>query len=65
MNEKKPPPLFSFIRRRSAPSPIALLPTNSISRIRTFGPSVMLKVTFTSFGPPSISLTSGLTSANW
>ena len=65
MNEKNPRPLFSFILRWSEPSLIALLPTKSISRILTFGPSVMWKVTWTSFGPPSTAFTSGLTSANW
>ena len=47
------------------PSLIAWLPMNSIWRILTFGPSFMLKVTCTSFGPPGTSLISCVTSARW
>ena len=45
--------MFSFIFFCSVPSLIAVLPTKSTSRILIFGPSLTLKVTFTSFGPPA------------
>ena len=49
--------LFSFMRRLSAPSPIASLPMKSMSLIRTRGPSLMVNVRFTSLGPPAIDVT--------
>ena len=55
--------LFSFSLRRSVRSLLATLPTNSTRRILILGPSAMLKVTFTSFGPPATGVTVWLTSA--
>ena len=40
-----------------------MLPMNSTSRILIFGPSLTLKVTFTSFGPPATGVTVCATSA--
>jgi hypothetical protein len=56
---------FSFSWRLSVPSLIALLPTKSILRILTLGPSSIWKVMCTSFGPPWTSLISWVTLANW
>ncbi|OFW15883.1 MAG: hypothetical protein A3H29_11980 [Acidobacteria bacterium RIFCSPLOWO2_02_FULL_67_21] len=55
--------LLSFIRRRSVRSLLAELPTNSICRIFSFGPSPTWKVTFTSLGPPATAVTVCDTSA--
>jgi hypothetical protein len=63
MNEMMPFGLFSFRRRCSRPSLIASLPTNSMSRILIFGPSLTLNVTFTSLGPPATGVILWLTSA--
>ena len=57
--------LVSFILRRRVPSPIAVLPTKSTSRMRTFGPSCTSKVTLTSLGPPGSVSTFEVISANW
>ena len=54
--------LFSFIRRFSAPSPIASLPMKSMSLIRTRGPSVIWNARLTSFGPPAIGVIVWVTS---
>ena len=63
MNERMPFGLFSFSLRCSLPSPIAELPTNSIARILIFGPSLAVKVTLTSFGPPATGVTVWSTTA--
>jgi hypothetical protein len=65
MKPRRPRSLFSFILRASARSPTAWLPTKSMSSMRTFGPSSMLKVRWTVFGPPATGLISGLISAYW
>ena len=65
MNERNHCALLLFISRASRQSGIASLPTNSMSRMRTCGPSSTWKVRFTSFGPPPIGLISGVTMANW
>ena len=54
--------LFSFILPPSLPSPIALLPSNSIARILTFGPWVTWKDRFTVLLAALTGVTSGLTS---
>ena len=63
MNEMMPFGLFSFRRRCSLPSLNAVLPTKSTLRILIFGPSLTLKVTFTSFGPPATGVILWVTSA--
>ncbi len=50
-NVSSPSARFSFSTFASASSLRSRLPRNSTSRIATFGPSTMLKVTWTSFAP--------------
>ena len=65
MNDSHQCARLSFILRRRRPSDTEELPVNSTVRILTFGPSLIVKVTCTSLGPPSTGLISCEISADW